>query len=248
MEAFAISCRTSRKQTHGEPSAGTLRKKQREEPASGTRPIITMVLHQGISTHPVKVLLDTGCSIPLINQEMAARLRIPLRKHRERRIIENYDGKTVQGAGSSNTNALPLQHHRHYSQERFKVFTMEAVIDIFLPYYWIKAHPPQGQWDSPQLRFNGPECLQKCTKYGQTNFSLTWDDTVAVNPEAKIIGYVAMVQTENKTEDPRDNVVDEFQEYLDVMSKETADALPEHKSYDCQIELKEREKAPWGPI
>jgi len=106
----------------------------------------------------------------------------------------------------------------------------------------------QGQWDSPQLRFNGPECLQKCTKYEQTNFSLTWDDTVAVNPEAKIIGYVAMVQTENKTEDPRDNIPDEFREYLNVMSKEAAHALPEHKSYDCRIELKEGEKAPWRPI
>ena len=93
-------------------------------------------------------------------------------------------------------------------------------------------HPPQGQWDSLQLRFNGPECLQKCSKYEQTNFSLTWDDMVAVNPEAKI-GYVAMVQTENKTEDPRNNIPDEFREYLDVMSKEAVDVLPEYKNYDC---------------
>jgi len=75
-----------------------------------------------------------------------------------------------------------------------------------------------------------------------------WDDTVAVNPEAKIIGYIAMVRTENETEDPQDNVPDEFREYLDIMSKETADTILEHKSYNCQIELKEGEKAPWGPI
>jgi len=55
---------------------------------------------------------------------------------------------------------------------------------------------------------------------------------VAVNPEAKI-GYVAMVQMENKTEDPRNNIPDEFREYLDVMSKEAVDVLPEHKNYDC---------------
>ena len=76
---------------------------------------------------------------------MATRLRIPLRKHKEQRIIENYEGKIVQGAGSHYTNALPLQHHHHYSQERFEVSPMEAGIDIFLPYQWIKAHPPQGQ-------------------------------------------------------------------------------------------------------
>jgi len=93
-----------------------------------------MVLHQGKSTHPVRVLLDTGCSIPLINQETVTRLRIPLRKYKEQRIIENYEGKAVQGAASHYTNALLLQHHHHYSQERFEVSPMEARIDIFLPY------------------------------------------------------------------------------------------------------------------
>jgi len=32
------------------------------------------------------------------------------------------------------------------------------------------------------------------------------------------------------------------------MSRETAEALPEHKSYNCRIELKEGGVAPWGPI
>jgi len=57
-----------------------------------------------------------------------------------------------------------------------------------------------------------------------------------------------MVQTESETEDPRDNIPDEFREILDVMSQEAVDALPEHKSYDCWIELKEGEKVPWAPI
>jgi len=32
------------------------------------------------------------------------------------------------------------------------------------------------------------------------------------------------------------------------MSKEEADALPQHRPYDCKIELKEGSTAPWGPI
>jgi len=126
-----------------------------QEPASSTRLIVIMVLHQGKSTHPVRVLQDTGCSIPLINWEMATRLPIPLRKHKEPRIIENYEGKTVQGASSHYTNTLPLHHDYHYSQERFEVSPMEAGIDIFLPYRWIKAHPPQGQWD-PTAKIQRP--------------------------------------------------------------------------------------------
>jgi len=32
------------------------------------------------------------------------------------------------------------------------------------------------------------------------------------------------------------------------MSKEAADALPEHKPYDCKTDLQEGSTAPWGPI
>ena len=57
---------------------------------------------------------------------------------------------------------------------------------------------------------------------------------------------MAIVYTE--TEDPREDVLEEFQEYLDLMSQEVSDALPKGKSYDCRIELKEGEVAPCGPI
>jgi len=40
----------------------------------------------------------------------------------------------------------------------------------------------------------------------------------------------------------------EFRPYLSIMSKEEADALPQHRPYDCKIELKEGSTAPWGPI
>ena len=44
------------------------------------------------------------------------------------------------------------------------------------------------------------------------------------------------------------NVPGEFKPYLGIMSKEAADALPQHRPYDCKIELKEGTSAPWGPI
>jgi len=123
---------------------------------------------------------------------------------------------------------------------------MDKKIDIFLPFWWIAKYPPEGVWENTEVRFNSPSCLEMCTKYEAADFSLTWDEAVAICPEARTIGHMAMVHTE--TEDPWEDVLEEFQEYLDLMSQEAADALPEHKSYDCRIELKEGEVAPWGPI
>jgi len=48
--------------------------------------------------------------------------------------------------------------------------------------------------------------------------------------------------------DPLEAVPEEFREYLGIMGTEAAETLPEHKSYDCKIDLKTDENAPWGPI
>ena len=85
----------SQKRKTEEPSIGTPEKRTKG-PLSGTRPIIWMILHQGGKQYRIKVLLDTGCSVPLINQETTARLKLPLREHREKRVIENLEGKQVK--------------------------------------------------------------------------------------------------------------------------------------------------------
>jgi len=139
---------------------------------------------------------------------------------------------------------MQLQHRGHFSREVFEVCPMDSEVDIFLPYDWIVQHPPQGQWDSPVMRFNSPNCRTKCTKSETADFSLTWDEDVCLDATARVIGHVSGVGTE----DPLGKVPAEFHQYLGVMSKEFADALPEHRSYDCKIDLKEGSTAPWGPI
>jgi len=105
---------------------------------------------------------------------------------------------------------------------------MEEGIDIFLPYWWIAKHPPQGAWQDPEIRFNNTRCLEKWTIYEQADFSLTWDDTVATYSEARVIGHVSAV-AEDK---PLGKVPMEIWRYLGIMGKEAADALPTHQLYN----------------
>ena len=242
-EAFLRTCGASKKRKNEEPSVGTPRKKLRK-PARGARPIIEMVLHQGQKTHQARVLLDTGCSIALINSQSVKKWGIETTERAEPLRIENYTGKPVPDAGRFYTGTLRLQHRRHFSQERFEVSPMEPGIDIFLPFHWIAAHPPQGAWENQEIRFNSLQCLEKCTRHETNEFSLTWDETVLTNPEARTIGYVAATTSD----DPLGQVPAEFRQFLGIMSKEAADALPKHRPYDCKIELKKGSTAPWGPI
>ena len=120
---------------------------------------------------------------------------------------------------------------------------MEKEVDIFLPFNWIERHPPQGAWTHDEVRFNSATCLETCTKYETSDFPLSWDNSVLTDEDARVIGHVSAV-----TNDPIGNVPIKFQQYLGIMQKEAADALPEHRPYDCKIDLKEGTTAPWGPI
>jgi len=60
-----------------------------------------MILHQGKNQHQIQVLLDTGCSVPLLNNETTRHLQIPLLAHNQGRKIEGYTGEAVPGAGKS---------------------------------------------------------------------------------------------------------------------------------------------------
>lgn len=80
------------------------REEQNEETPPAKKPrnertIIDMLLHWNGKKHPVKVLLDTGCLVALLNQQTAEKLEVTLRRHPQPRRIENYTGETVANAG-----------------------------------------------------------------------------------------------------------------------------------------------------
>ena len=181
-----------------------------------------MLLHVEQGKHGVQVLLDTGCSAPLVNKETVRRLRIPMLKHDSAIRIENYTGQHVEEAGIFYTKPLLLQHWRHFSKEIFEVTPMEPEVDIFLPYWWISKHPRQGIWESEEIRFNSPVYQETCTRYEQEEFSLTWDEKVVHDPNTRVIGHISAVTTD----DALASIPGQFRPYLSIMSKEAADALP----------------------
>jgi len=113
-----------------------------KKPRGGPRPVISMLLSIGTQDHRVRILLDTSCSIPLLNQKTVKKLGVVLQIHDQTIPIKNYMGQTVEGVGQYYTKPLLLRHRRHVTKERFKVSPMEEGIDIFLPFWWIAKHPP----------------------------------------------------------------------------------------------------------
>jgi len=69
-----------------------------------------MVLYQDNIRHRIRVLLDTGCSIALINEQTIGQLGPERKKHQHARSIENFTGETVKGVGQYYTKPMLLQH------------------------------------------------------------------------------------------------------------------------------------------
>ena len=205
--------------------------------------MVTMLLGNKTKT-PVTVLLDSGCTTPIISAKLVAKLGMRCYRHEKPLQIRSFDGTIVQGAGQDFTPPLNLQHRAHYTKEVFQVATLDLSSDILLPFWWISEHPPQGAWDSLEMHLSSPQCLRNCAKSSVENFSIELDDSVLFNQQAGLVGYVSAAEDS----DPLEQVPREFRHYLGIMGSDATDALPEDTGYDHEINLKEGEKPPWGPI
>jgi hypothetical protein len=82
---------------------------------------------------------------------------------------------------------------------------------------------------------------------------LELNEEVLDHSEAMVIGYLGLNLVVSSTrqhgpEDPFILAPDRWKPFVDIMSKEAADRLPEHAPYDHAIDIKEGETPPWGPI
>jgi hypothetical protein len=208
-----------------------------------------MLANWGIHDIPIYVLLNTGCSVPLISRTFVDKWNIPCLEHENTIPIENFTGEIVAGAVEKYTRPMLLRHSKHYSRKVFEVAPIEVKVDAVLPFWCISKHGSQGTWDLPELRFSSPYCLEYCSKSAASEFALDLNETIILNPKARIIGYVsaADIPAVDKS-DPLERVPGEFRQFLRIMGKEAANGLPDHAPYDMKIDLKEGEIAPWGPI
>jgi len=91
------------------------KKKQRPTvPFCGKRPTVEMMVHwKDQGKYLARVLLDTGCSTPLISKQLVKKLSLPCLQHEQERAIRNFTGELALEAAREYTRPIILQHHRH---------------------------------------------------------------------------------------------------------------------------------------
>jgi hypothetical protein len=163
--------------------------------------------------------------------------------------ILNFSNEVVIGVGEFFMVSFMLQDKKHFAAESFEVIPLDSDCDIILPYWWMAKHQPCNMLaERGNISFTTPCCTEKCTKAGASIFSLKVDIRVLSQPEASIIGHISTATTKEELLDILELVPKKFRKWINIITKEAADRLPEHKPYDNAINLKEGETPTWGPV
>jgi hypothetical protein len=197
----------------------------------------------------VRVLLDTGSTAALLDKDFVLKHKIPTIKRDTPLQIRNFSNEVVPGAGELFTVPFMLQHKKHFAAESFEVAPLDSDCDIILPYWWMAKHQPCNMWaERGNISFTTPRCTEECTKAQASAFPLRIDKRILTHPEASIIGHISTATTKDEVSEALEQVPEIFRKWINIMSKEAADRLPEHKPYDHAIDIKEGETPPWGPV
>ena len=257
----------------GEPLAPPAKRKPPPEPKTGSRRIVRMILHQGNSQFPVRALLDTASSLPILSKHFASRNKISTFVRTEQLDVQTFAGETCPDIGKEYSYPLLLQHHNHWTKDSFDISPTDGDCDILLPWWWLIKHEPSHFFTTSDIRFESKNCTRNCTHHTVAVLDIEYDDNVAfdgaVSSKSKVgcLGYVhnniqgktqvswavvssARMDIVQEAEEVVDSnrILECYHEYLSVFSQRTSDALPPHRSFDHSIEVKEGEELPWGPI
>jgi hypothetical protein len=212
------------------------------EPKSGGRQVIKMILKNNEKESVIRVLLDCGATIPILNKKWALRNNIPTFERTEPKVVESFAGKIEPEIRLAYTYPVRLQHRKLFSVESFEIGPTDNECDAILPFWWIVKHPPLNLLRNPEnIQF--VQC-QNCTEASSNEFSLQMDSNILDHLVAMVIGSIS---TKEDNIDPISLVPAKFRKWVHIMTKEAAATLPEHKPYDHAIDIKDCETPPWGP-
>ena len=210
-------------------------------PRSGSVPVITMIVHLGEKEEVLRILLDTGSTVPLLSRKIAQTKQIPVAEQPSIRPIQDYAGQEVEGAGQWYTAPLILQHRQHFSRVSFEVAPLASDYDAILPRLWLAKHICDLLASNGRIKFTSADCQRKCTEENQTRFPILPTET-GTKPRA---GAAA---TEEELQAAINRVPRAYAEFISIMTTKASLELPQHSAYNHAIDFKDGTTPPWGPI
>lgn len=194
-----------------------------------------MTLLYNDQEHPVRVLLDTGSSVPVMSLPKARQWKLPIIKRSYRRTMVAFDASETTDGGRYYTESLVLRHQEdHFTRLNFELCSLDTEADIILPQWWLENHQPLHFFDNTKkIQFASDYCRKNCTS--QILQLPNLQSAVAAASQEDIQEALSLVP-------------EEFREFVPIMTKEAGQRFPDHQPWDHSIDLVEGKTPPWGPL
>ena len=109
-------------------------------PNRGPILVITMIIYFREQEQSIRVLLDTGSTVPILSAQFTLEQQVPVAEREIKRTIQDYAGQDVEGAGALFTAPLLLQHRHHCSRVSFEVAPLAGDYNAILTRWWLAKH------------------------------------------------------------------------------------------------------------
>ena len=181
--------------------------------------MIIKIVHLGEREEILRILLDTGSTVPLLSQTLAQAKQIPGAQRLTIGPIQDYAGQEVEEAGRFYTALLISYHRHHFSRVSFQVAPLASDYDAILPHWWLAKHKCDLLVSNGRIKFTSANCQKRCTKDNQKRFPL--------EPENNTI-QTSAAASEEELQAAIDRVRREYAEFISIMTTVASLILLQH--------------------
>ena len=196
-----------------------------------------------------RLLLDSGCTGPILAKSFIERNGIPVEIKKKRRQVVASNGIEVEG-GTHNTKSLGVWMGKHVREMKFKsIGIREEAFGLvgYLPMTWLVQHNPDIDWTLWKIKWQSEYCRKHCLP---SKIKIEWmtEEEMLREPKEQCHVFGMAVFHKEDGEVLYLPLIDHYKNYAEIFSEEKIHALPEHSKYDHKIELKPSTVPPFGPI
>ena len=232
------------------PSCGSISSKEVSKVFSAQVEVSTSSQHQVY----VLALLDTGANSCFMDREFALAQKISLHKLPYQASVVVIDGRPI-ASGNITEESEPV---RVVLDDLACVISFNIISSpehpIVLGLPWFELHNPSIDWQKRTIRCQG-QLENQMLEDGSVKAKYCKISTISLQQlrkegrkEEMFLFAISAKPFKGSEVSSEIKLPHKYKEFADVFDKVKAGILPEHRPYDCPIDLQPGKEPPWGPI
>ena len=193
-------------------------------------------------------LLDSGASACILDEDFAKNHNIPLVQKTKPIHVEVIDGRPLS-SGSVTHESIPLEVtlEGHNSCIVFNIIRTPSN-PVILGLSWLEKHNPSVDWKLRKMIFSTERSKKRPIRKSSIKKPLFIGARAFMRTSKEGTPFVIYATPISEEKTLATSIPEQYKDFQDVFQKKNADILPEHRPYDCAIDLQEGTQPPFGPI